>query len=217
MGGGDTSDDPNTVASFRIGDSIASRQSGYEYLLEQQVDDRLEPQASGQLVWDPDYAMHGGPLAATAQVRLDVSASEARWSVGTNAYLISPAARFKFIRKLQIVARAQTQVPHCLVQWDVLEVILHFPGGGKAAYVSPCVPKVVTGGQTRRAEQAPRERPAHFIQQFTEILLHRTDVSNLQVRGLVTLRADKREPRADRLGANDLQGKVLVFTDESRE
>jgi len=217
MGGGDTSGDPDVVASFRIGDSITAGEGGYEFLLEQRVDDRPAAEARGQLVWDPDYALHGGPLLGIAQVRLDISPAEARWSVGTHAYLNAPGKRFKFIRKLQVVARAQTQIPDCRVQWDFLEVIVYFTGGGKAAYVSPCLPKVVTSGQTRRAEQAPQHKPSRFLQQFTEVLLHRRDVSHLQVRGLVTLAAEKREPRAARLGANDLQGKVLVFTDKSRE
>jgi hypothetical protein len=209
---GDTSVEADFVASFRFGDNRAEQSGWHEYMVCDA--NGAGESAQGHLVWDPLYEGPGSPLFSVAPVRLDVSAGEIRWSVGTNDFLVCKCKPFRSIDRIQVAALAGRSGHHRLVQWDLIDLTCHFADGGRDRRLSPCLPKAAGNQAMRRAKIAGPASPSPFHQQYTEISLKGAAVTRIQIRGQVTLRAEHQQGNdLSPLGADDLQGRILVFTD----
>ena len=218
---GATSPNPQVVADFRVGDNSSGADGLAEYLI---GDGGGGHAARGHLTWDPGHGPGGTePFFSVAPVRLDVSPAGCRWSVGTTDYIGFEAVPYKTIEKVQVVARSANKSQQRLLQWDALEVTVSYADGRLDVYQPPCLPRVSDARQLRRGAYAPAGAPggagedgAAALQQFTEICMHGGDVVGLKVRGQVTLRANHTRAGASPLGPDDLQGRILVFTDAAR-
>jgi hypothetical protein len=141
--------------------------------------------------------------------------------VGTSGFIsIEPDSktRYKHIRKIEIAAATGTRERDRLIQWDLIEVTFFCDGQGYfETFSSPCLPRVATvQTKSRRAAQAEEEIKERGFQQFVEICPNDDHVTRVHVRGQVTLRANSTNGARTELNADDLRGKVLVFTDLSR-
>jgi hypothetical protein len=158
-------------------------------------------------------------------VRLDVkSDGECRLAVGTGDYIRLSTAPYRWIDRVQIAAVAGTDALERTLQWDLIEVAFRYADGRTETRRSNCLPRVATGAGLRRSAQAPGAgagalaaagAAAGLSQQFTEVVIGSRDVVEMKLRGQVTLRANDAAAVASPLGREDLQGKILVFTDAS--
>jgi hypothetical protein len=204
---GQTAPNPDIIALFRIGDNDGSASGSHEYMLGDGSGQDAAILALGHLTWDPGYRAGRTPFFTVAPVRLDLGPQGVQWSVGTSDFIACPFPNSRRIGKIQIAATAADGAPGRLMVWDWIDVALHYEGEQHETYASPCLPKVSTTLPTRRAAGAP---PANGLplQQHVEIGLNAEQVSGVQIRGQVTLRAshDSRP-----LGPDDLQGRVLIY------
>lgn len=216
---GNTSPGSQFMASFRVGDNSSAKGSLHEYML---TEAEKGPKSQGQLVWDASHTSADSPFASVAQVILDVRPDRVKWAVGTSGFIsIDPdhKTRYKHIKKLEIAAATGTRERDRLVQWDLLEVTFFCDGQGYfETFSSPCLPRVATAppSHSRRGAHAEEEIKERGFQQFVEICPNDDNVTRVHVRGQVTLRANCSGGGRSELNADDLRGRVLVFTDLSR-
>lgn len=211
---GATSPKPQVVASFRFGDNSVRPAGASEYTL---IGDTLQQSRSrteGHLIWDPSYGAHGGAFFSVAPVQLEVTSGGAQWSVGTNQFIGCSCKPYEKIEKVQVVATAASGKPHRLVQWDVIEVTFHHADGRRESHVSACLPRVSTSQQARRSIRS-MQASSKALQQFAEFTPMGGQVTGLQLRGVVTLKAADSQTANAPLRADDLQGRILVFTNRA--
>lgn len=211
---GDTSPGSQFAATFRVGTNSAARGSAPQYML---AEGEEGPKAEGRLVWDAGHSSAESPLASVAQVILDVTPEQVKWAVGTSDFIsIKPAAnsRYRYIKKLEIAASTPSREQDRLLQWDSIEVTFFCDGHGYfETFSSPCLPRVATAPRRpRRGAHAEEDAKNRGFQQLVEICPNDDNVTRVYVRGQVTLRANCSEAARSRVGPDDLQGKVLVFT-----
>lgn len=213
---GDTSPASRFIASFRVGDNSARPDGVHEYLL---AESDGEAKALGNLVWDASHEMADSPFVSVAQVILDVKTDRVKWAVGTTDFIsIVPSPRFKNIRKIEIAAAVGSRELHRMVRWDSIEVTFFCDGQGYYEHFSsPCLPHVATSlAKPRRgAHAADEDQGTGALQQFVEISPNDDNVTRVHIRGQISLRANSGGAGSE-LNADDLQGKILVFTDLSR-
>lgn len=214
---GDTSQGSRFIAAFRVGDNSARPDGIHEYLLaESDGGDR----ALGSLVWDASHDTPDSAFFSVAQVILDVTAERVAWAVGTSDFIsIVPNPKFKNISKVEIAAAVGSHHLNRMVRWDSIDVTFFCDGQGYYEHFSsPCLPHLaVTPAKPRRAAQAGNEEQGTgALQQFVEILPNDDNVTRVHIRGQITLRANSAGTSRSGLKADDLQGKIVVFTDLSR-
>jgi hypothetical protein len=207
---GATAPKPNVVASFQFGDNRVGARGSHEYMVSAGQPNQGRATAKGHLIWDPGY-LSGNAFFSVASVRLDVSSKGAQWAVGTNRFIGCSCMPFDKIDKIQVVATAANGTPDRLVQWDQLEVTFRHADGRSETHVSSCLPRACTAQPPRRSARS-KSASSHVLQQFAEIAPVGGHVTAVQVRGVVTLKAGDGRNGAAKLRADDLQGKVLVFT-----
>jgi hypothetical protein len=210
---GDTGPDPHLAACLRVGDNGGETACVPELTI---TDARRRAQ-HGRLTWDADHRQNGAEsrFFTVAAVRLDMkSDGGCLLSVGTSPFIRFAAAPYRWVERIQVAAAAGTLTPHRSIQWDWIEVELRHADGDVETRHSACLPKIVTGSGVRRAVQAGPGR-GQVPRQFVELSTGSTDVVALKLRGQVTLRANEAPGCAAPLGAEDLLGSVLVFTDAS--
>jgi hypothetical protein len=211
---GDTSSNPSVFACLRVGDYGAA-----PHLLPQfSITDSAQRAAHGRLTWDADHRHHGGssPFFSVAPVRLDMKADgECLLSVGTGDYVRLVTEPFRWIERVQVAAVAATCAPERALQWDALEVVFCYADGRNETCSSSCLPRAITGSRGRRAAQSPAQIKATPPRQFADIATGSREVVGVRIRGQVTLRANDSPVAASPLAGEDLQGRILVFTDAS--
>ena len=212
---GQTSPDPYVAACFSVG----NREDGGQFVPQFSLFDAGQA-SHGRLVWDADHARNGSdsPFFSVAPVRLDVkSTGECGLAVGTADYVELQARPYRWIERVQVAAVAGTTTPSRALQWDLIELMLHYADGRTETCRSSCLPRVVTGESVRRSAQAvsqaaaPESPSERRPQQYVEIATGCRDVVGLKLRGQVTLRAN--EGMTFPLRPQDLQGLISVFTD----
>lgn len=213
---GATSAAPHLVASFRVGDNSADPDGQHEYLLADGEGEQARTLARGHLTWDPAYAGTSSPFFSVAPVYLDVMPGEVRWSVGTADFIPGLCKPYHRIEKIQVLALTGKDVPEGLVQWESIKVTFHYADGRHESYNSPCLPRASMAQSFRRPAGAPRSQTDTGRQQYAQISANGADVRRVQIRGQVTLRANDGGQATAALRPDDLQGKILVFTDAAR-
>ena len=212
---GATAPNPQVVASFRFGDNSVQSRGPHEFAVAAGTPHRSRGRAQGHLIWDPSYRGRGSAFFSVAPVRLEVTLGEVQWSVGTNQFISCACKPYERIEKIQVVATAANGAPHRLVQWDSLEVTLHHADGRSETHVSSCLPRVSTAQPPRRSVRSKPTSSAGALQQFAEITPVGGCVTGMQLRGVVRLKAGDPGTGAAPLRADDLQGRVLVFTNRA--
>jgi hypothetical protein len=211
---GATAPKPNVVASFQFGDNKGGARGSHEYMVSASQPYQGRGPAKGHLIWDPGY-LSGKAFFSIAPVHLDVSSKGAQWAVGTNRFIGCSCRPFDRIEKIQVVATAANGTPDRLVQWDQLEVTFRHADGRSETHVSSCLPRACTAQPPRRSIRS-KSTSSHVLQQIAEIVPVGGHVTAIQVRGVVTLKVGDDRSGAVKLRADDLQGRVLVFTKNLR-
>ena len=177
--------------------------------------DRRE--AHGRITWDAEHALNGSTsrFFSVAPVRLDVKASgECLLAVGTADFVRLNARPYRWVERVQVGAAAACGVPGRTFQWDLIELVFCYADGRAETYQSTCLPAVATEGRVRWAAQAPPQQRAELGGQYAEVFTGSRDVVGIRLRGQVTMRANEGAP-ASPLRAEDLQGRIAIFTDSS--
>lgn len=210
---GATTPRPQVVASFQFGGNGMRSTGQYEYMVSASPEQQAGGRATGHLTWDPTYTGQTGGSAvfSVAPVRLEVGPKRARWSVGTNPFIRCACKGYQKVEKIQVVASAAGPKPDRVVQWDWLEVTLHHANGRSETHQSTCLPKASTARPSRRSVGS-KAVATHARQQIAEIKPLGGDVTGVEVRGVITLKAGDARNGTTRLKPSELQGRVLVFT-----
>lgn len=211
---GDASPNPFVVACFRVGEDGAA-----PHVLPQfSISDADSRAVHGRLTWDAGHRRNGetSTFFSVAPVRLDMKADgECLLSVGTSEYIRLVTEPYRWIERVQVAAVAGTCALERSLQWDALEVEFCYADGRIDTCNSTCLPRVLTGSRVRQAAQARGTLGARPPRQFADIATGCRDVVGVRIRGQVTLRANESVAAASPLSAEDLQGRILVFTDTS--
>ena len=209
---GEMTPHPFVAASLQVGDSTADSLLSPQYAIAGQRET-----AHGRLVWDADHRRNGleSPFFSVAPVRFQLKPDECLLSVGTADYLRTSVAPYQWIDRVQIGALTSTAAPARTITWDFIEIDFRFRDGRTETHRSNCLPRVTTKAPLRRSLQA-QEPSRSYPRQFTEISTHSKDIVEVKVRGQVTLRANDQTNDAFPLLAEDLQGRIHVFTDNAR-
>lgn len=215
---GATTPNPHVVASFQFGGNGMTSSGQHEYTVSAGPPRLTKGRAAGHVTWDPSCTGQNGGSAffSVAPVRLHVTPKAAQWSVGTNRFIRCACKRYEKIEKIQVVAAAASRKPDRLVQWDWLEVTLHRGDGSSETHWSTCLPKASTARPPRRSVSS-KAKGTFIRQQIAEIKPLGGDVTGVEVRGVVTLKAGDSRNGTIRLRPDELQGRVLVFTKPTRQ
>lgn len=210
---GATTPSPQVVASFQFGGNGAPSSGNYEYMVSAGPAHPAGGHAAGRVIWDPTYTGQNGgsALFSIAPVRLQVSPKVVQWSVGTNRFIRCACKGYDKIEKIQVVAAAANRARDRVVQWDWLEVTFHHADGRSDTHLSSCLPKASTAWPPRRSVRY-KSPGASLCHQIAEITPIGGNITAVEVRGVITLKAGDRRNGATRLQPGELQGRVLVFT-----
>ena len=214
---GATAPNPQVVASFQFGANGMPSGGQYEYMVSAGSSRQAASRVGGHVIWDPSYSDRngGGPVFSVAPVRLQVSPKAVQWSVGTNRFIRCACKGYEQIEKIQVVAASDSRAEDRLVQWDWLEVTFHRANGRSDTHWSDCLPKASTARPPRRSVHSKAKRN-HIRQQIAEIIPTGGDITAVDVRGVITLKAGDQRNGTTRLEPGELQGRLLVFTKATR-
>jgi len=212
---GAMSPNPFVTAHLRVGDNGAESTRGEapEYSL---FDNRTV--SHGRLVWDAEHRRNGAASSffSVAPVRLHLKPAECLLSVGTGDFLQLPTAPYRWIERIQIGAMTSTGAPARTIKWDFIEVDFSYSNGRTETLRSHCLPRVETRVPLRRSARTEQTTPLRHPQQFTEISARSQEVTEVKIRGQVTLRANDQMPDTScPLLAEDLLGTIQIFTDSA--
>ena len=188
--------------------------------------------AAGEFTWDPSHDAPASPIHCTASVSLDVSPTQARWSVGTNQYLTIPGKPDEFdrIREIWVIAslgpqkrarrksdNADPPEPQRLVQWNNLELTFIDERGGQDRWSASCLPIIQSPRRLRRAATRPRKSQNQVASrgQYARFRVPETEkIVEIQIRGQITLSGNLAYEQRAAMGRDDLCGNVIIFTDK---
>jgi len=113
---------PYLLAEFQIGDKASNQP---EYSLTMSARKRID----GSLTWDPSHDEARSPLFSVACVRLEVSPTLARWSVGTSRFIKSKQAAPGYAKITEVwvaasLGKSDPPPAQRMIQWNSLDLAL---------------------------------------------------------------------------------------------
>jgi len=210
-----TESEPSVVAVFRPGDNNAPGGAA-EYTLAAGEDRRAE----GRLIWDVTHGVQRSkPFRSVAMVHFEMRPACCRWSVGTAGFIECDPGPYGAVQRVLLVAAVKQSPAPRVLQWDWADFTLEYGDGRREQFSLAALPRASSGQTTRRSvfgapaqhdggAAAPSRR---VVQQYASISTSASNVVGVSVTGQVLLRAND-STCCDALSADDLQGKVLVFT-----